>query len=282
MSNFAVENARELEQRHYVKTATSENKWGKIFKGKLNRYVEKFGDDFCIVLILHPKEDDGYLVIPYGEVKSAFTEASLEHSTVSKKSPGWNIFIQNNELRVTRAPQRFPTSAFHPGKRSLAVATDASLASPPGDFTALVSSSDGQGYERDPKVRRAIELHAMDLAMVHYVKLGYSVENKAAFESYDLRCTRLGEEVRVEVKGTRGEGSEVEVTINEVENARGTGWRTDLFVVSGIGIKKAKQGPVAAGGVIQIVEGWRAPQADLSPSRFRCRVPPAGGRASGT
>jgi hypothetical protein len=52
--------------------------------------------------------------------------------------------------------------------------------------------------------------------------------------------------------------------------------------VSGIGIKKAKQGPVAAGGVIQIVEGWRAPQADLSPSRFRCRVPPAGGRASGT
>jgi len=131
----------------------------------------------------------------------------------------------------------------------------------------------GQGYEADPLVRRAVELRAMDLADAHYRAQGFAVENTSAAKFYDLRCTRDGAEVRVEVKGTRNDGSEVEVTIGEVENARGTGWRTDLFVVSAIAVSREDGVIGAYGGSIHIVEGWRPSVEDLTAIRFRCTVP---------
>jgi hypothetical protein len=100
------------------------------------------------------------------------------------------------------------------------------------------------------------------------------VEDTSSTKPYDLRCTGNGAEVRVEVRGTRNDGSAVELTIGEVENARGTGWRTDLFVVSAIAVSRG-DGPVSAyGGSIFIVEGWRPAVEDLSAIRFRCTVPP--------
>ncbi len=131
----------------------------------------------------------------------------------------------------------------------------------------------GQGYEADPLVRRAVELRAMELAATHYRAHGYAVEDTSATKPYDLRCTRKGAEVRVEVKGTRNDGSEVEVTIGEVENARGTGWRTDLFVVSTIAVSRGDGVIGAYGGSSRIVEGWRPSVEDLLAIRFRYTVP---------
>lgn len=130
-----------------------------------------------------------------------------------------------------------------------------------------------QGYEPDPEIRLAVEKWAMACAEAHYRGLGFSVENTARTRPYDLRCTLGDVEIRVEVKGSRGDANEVEVTIGEVENARGAQWRTDLFVVSRIEIVHGDAGPVAARGMCKVVEGWRADPADLTPTRFRCRVP---------
>lgn len=134
------------------------------------------------------------------------------------------------------------------------------------------STAGGQGYERDPAVRAAIDRRAMQLAIAHYKASKYTVENTASTHPFDLRCKGAGREVRVEVKGTRGDGSTVAVTIGEVKSARGKGWRTDLFIVSGIRVT-AGNPPVARGGKETIVRGWVPSVADLEALTYRCRVP---------
>ena len=129
-----------------------------------------------------------------------------------------------------------------------------------------------QGYEPDPDVCRAVEQRAMALAEEHYGALGFDVQNTATTKPYDFRCMLDGLEVRVEVKGTRGDGAAIDVTIGEVENARGAGWRTDLFVVSGILVTRTLDAPVASGGTVRIVAGWRPAPEDLEAIRFRCLV----------
>ncbi|MDI1480409.1 DUF3883 domain-containing protein [Polyangium sp. y55x31] len=156
------------------------------------------------------------------------------------------------------------------------------LARPPGyretlsvAAHALGSAVRGQGYESDPAIRHVIELHAMGLAEAHYQKLGFDVENTASMQPFDFRCTRDGLEVRVEVKGTRTGGETVDVTVAEVENARGTGWRTDLFIVHQVEVVRVDGVPVASGGMIRIIDGWKPLDAHLTPTRFRCVVPAA-------
>lgn len=136
-----------------------------------------------------------------------------------------------------------------------------------------VQRSRVQGYEPNPAVRRAVEEWAMSRAEAHYRAHGFDIERTAATKPYDFRCTRKDLEVRVEVKGSRGDATTVEVTSGEVENARGTRWRTDLFIVSRIGIVHRDVGPVASGGTAHLVKEWRANPEDLSPTRFRCSVP---------
>lgn len=175
---------------------------------------------------------------------------------------------------VTVAWERVPPHASDPGtlRRDARVATidDAPNI---GSEPERRRSVRGQGYEADPAVRRAIEDLAMNKARAWYGRLGFDVDVTADRHPYDLRCTKKGLEVRVEVKGTRLDGSTVEVTLGEVENARGSGWRTDLFIVSGIEVD-AGPPPKARGGSHRVVEGWRPQDADLKPTRFRCTVPP--------
>ena len=130
----------------------------------------------------------------------------------------------------------------------------------------------GQGYESDPKVRKAIELRAMHLAEEHYRRQGFTVDVTADRFPFDLRCTRDGTEVRVEVKGTRSDGSTIEMTSAEVENARGTAWRTDLYVVCGLTLLDEGGTVEAVGGEFLIRESWKPEPEDLTPVRYRVRV----------
>jgi hypothetical protein len=126
----------------------------------------------------------------------------------------------------------------------------------------------GQGFERDPKIRAAVEQRAMDLAAKHYEDQGFTVENTATRFPYDLRCKRGDLEVRVEVKGTRGDGSSIELTVGELNNARGSPWRTDLFLVRSIEVQ-AGTPPAAVGGTVEIMEGWNPQEEDLAPTTYR-------------
>ncbi len=86
-------------------------------------------------------------------------------------------------------------------------------------IAVLVRGRAGQGFANDIAVRRAIERHAVDSACRHLRTEGWTVDDVGDTESFDLRCTRDGEQLHVEVKGTTSAGASVMVTINEVRHA---------------------------------------------------------------
>jgi hypothetical protein len=131
----------------------------------------------------------------------------------------------------------------------------------------------GQGRINDPILRRAIEMRAVELATKHYLAAGFEVEDTGAFESYDLRCSKAGKEIRVEVKGTTGQGKSIQLTTNEVKHAQSRESRVDLFIVSGIEIIRSPGGLQAIGGTIRHLEDWFPFDEHLQPASYTYTVP---------
>ncbi|WP_020140024.1 protein NO VEIN domain-containing protein [Streptomyces sp. 351MFTsu5.1] len=131
--------------------------------------------------------------------------------------------------------------------------------------------SNGAGFVSDPKKRKAIELYAEDLAVAHYEREGWTVERLG--KPYDLHCTRDTEERRVEVKGTTGAATSVDLTINEVEHARDPQNIVDLFVVSDIKVDLLTDTYTASGGRVSHLHDWTPAEEDLRPRSFEYRLP---------
>lgn len=109
----------------------------------------------------------------------------------------------------------------------------------------------------------------MRLAKEHFGAQGWKVHDVSRRESYDLRCTRGGDELRVEVKGTTSDGSSVLLTAHEVQHARERHPAIALFVVSEIKV----QGTEATGGEVRLIEPWRVDDGELKPIAFNYLVP---------
>lgn len=132
-----------------------------------------------------------------------------------------------------------------------------------------IRATDSQGYELSPKRRKAVESHAMKRAAKAYP----GAEDTSKTKSFDLRAHDGTTEVRIEVKGTLGTGEQVILTTNEIQNARGDGWRTDLFIVSGIKLEERDGQFIASGGRTRVIRGWRPLDEDLTPTQYRYKVP---------
>ncbi|MFD5633676.1 DUF3883 domain-containing protein [Streptomyces sp. NPDC127077] len=129
----------------------------------------------------------------------------------------------------------------------------------------------GAGYISDPKKRTAIEKHAEDHAVNHYESHGWMVERLG--KPYDLRCTRGSEERHVEVKGTTGAATSVELTINEVLHARNQNNTVDLYVVSDIKVDTRTDPYTATGDTVTHYEDWEPAEVDLRPRKYEYRLP---------
>ncbi len=105
---------------------------------------------------------------------------------------------------------------------------------------------------------RAVEQRAMEEAMRHYESNGWDVVDVSSQRvGYDIRCTRGNHELHIEVKGVSSDGSEVNLTRNEVEHARECS-DSVLFVLSNIEVSYADDGsPVATDGQARILHPWR-------------------------
>jgi hypothetical protein len=148
------------------------------------------------------------------------------------------------------------------------------------DFRGIIAEiagkrRSGQGYRARAEVRRAIEQHAVDLAEQHYRKQNWNVRNVSVTAPYDLHCTRaMGAELRVEVKGTTSEGTNVFLTKNEVAHAHAHYPNVALLVVSNIRVSTTEDDAVIAeGGTIRLFEPWELNDADLIALDYSYRVP---------
>ncbi|MEU7833671.1 DUF3883 domain-containing protein [Nonomuraea sp. NPDC049129] len=128
----------------------------------------------------------------------------------------------------------------------------------------------GAGRQIDPRKRVAIERHAVELAIEHYEQAGWTAEEVG--KPYDLRLTKPGGERHVEVKGTTGAPTSVELTVNEVQHAREFP-AVDLFVVSDITVAGATPDFTTSGGTVTLVPDWEPAEEDLRPTRFEYRIP---------
>jgi len=130
------------------------------------------------------------------------------------------------------------------------------------------------GYQSDPRVRRAIELHALELAVTYFSGLGYEVDNVGAFQSFDLLVTNGQESRHVEVKGSSGSAITVELTYGEVCNAESY-QPTDLFIVDSVQWWREADGSITTdGGTERVLHDWKPSRDRLAPTRYRYEVPP--------
>lgn len=111
-------------------------------------------------------------------------------------------------------------------------------------------------------------------ARKHYEAAKFVVVDVSKSQPYDLVCTRGEEVIRVEVKGTRDGGGQVRLTIAEVRNARESGVRTDLFVVSPIGVTDVGTKMNCTEGRSHALESWTPREEHLAVTDYRYRVPP--------
>lgn len=131
----------------------------------------------------------------------------------------------------------------------------------------------GQGREPDDGLRRLVEEHAMAVAHAELTRMGFVVEDVSRQRgTLDLLCTsqtRPMTTLRVEVKGTRGDGSAVLVTASEVARACAEPEATALFVVSQIQLTPGRE-PI--GGVWRLYHPWLLERCELYPTQYRCHL----------
>jgi hypothetical protein len=114
----------------------------------------------------------------------------------------------------------------------------------------------GQGLRSSAEERLAIEKRAILVTTEYLKREGWAVADVGLYRPYDLHCVRKSAELRVEVKGTTGDGSAVLLTPGEVSHARDNS-NTALMVVSGINLSTDDDGHVIAeGGQLQVLNPW--------------------------
>lgn len=131
----------------------------------------------------------------------------------------------------------------------------------------------GQGIGLSAPERRAVELHAQGMVEEYYVSLGYTVADVSSTKPFDLCCSRDGDVLHVEVKGTTGLGREVIVTKNEVAHARKQLPMTALAIVSEIRLNRVGDTPTTRGGSMNIWQPWDVDAGSLTPTQFRHSPP---------
>jgi hypothetical protein len=132
-----------------------------------------------------------------------------------------------------------------------------------------------QGFQTNPRIRKAIEDYAMNVAIDHYKSLKYVVDNRSKNRPYDLECTGDEGSLFVEVKGTQSTGEAVFLTANEVKFARSHPDGMVLFLVSNVQVREEGDRVIVSGGNVRILDPWDAddPNGRFWPIAYRYELP---------
>ena len=137
-------------------------------------------------------------------------------------------------------------------------------------------STTSAGYMADPIVRAAIEQQAMNQADALLKELGYETEDVHANSPYDILATETDDEIAVEVKGSSGTATTVELTIGEVNKARDPDCGSMLIVVDQIPFFWKGDEVVTKPGRIRFWPSYDTELTEdrLQPTRFRFLLTP--------
>ena len=126
----------------------------------------------------------------------------------------------------------------------------------------------------DTAVKLAIEEQSMQQAMAYLELQGYSTSNVSRHQSFDILASSKDEELRVEVKGSSGVATAVEVTIGEVNIAKDSRCKSALIVVDQIPFQKRGGVVTTKPGRLRFWPEWEQIDDRLQPLRFNYLLPP--------
>ncbi len=110
MHNYIMDNLDVLKAKHYVRKATATtNYWFDFMEKKLQKYVSKYGADFCMVIYGSESEDDAY-IMPYTDVAILFAEQNLDKRGGRTR---WMGTIRDNIIRLDLSGYSMPISQYH-------------------------------------------------------------------------------------------------------------------------------------------------------------------------
>jgi hypothetical protein len=123
------------------------------------------------------------------------------------------------------------------------------------------------GFQPNVKIRKAVELHAMQRAEDEFRERGYNVKDVSKRKPFDLLCTKANEKKYVEVKGTQGSGVEIVLTAGEVKFIQNNMADCVLCIVKNIQVT-SKNDPKTKGGSLNITEPFDLAKGYLIPFAF--------------
>jgi len=106
MGSFIFDNRDDLSEYHYILKAASGDYWFAARPSKINEYLAKFQDNFCIVLYGSDDIDDCY-IFPFRYIKNLFDNEFLYDGT------RWMGSISNNLLRIRNSKTSISVSGYY-------------------------------------------------------------------------------------------------------------------------------------------------------------------------
>jgi hypothetical protein len=119
---------------------------------------------------------------------------------------------------------------------------------------------------------KAIEQRAVEVTRAYFDGLEYETKDVGSTESYDIKATKEGQTIKIEVKGTTSDGSDVVLTSNEVELHESEHPYNALAVVRHITLHRNGDQPTATGGDMVLEMPWKLDSDRLQPIAYRYRT----------
>jgi predicted HNH restriction endonuclease len=124
MKNLIQSLKRILNSNNYIRKSIASQRYRFKFEYlKLQSYIEKFDENFNLIIIGHDEQETDFFIIPYSSVKSIFTQQNL--AQVKNNSKSWLGRITNNKLRVSNCSTVIDVSNFYGNVSFLASITEA-------------------------------------------------------------------------------------------------------------------------------------------------------------
>jgi hypothetical protein len=143
-------------------------------------------------------------------------------------------------------------------------------------IAALDAISRPRKRRRRPRLtyaeNKAIEQRAVEVTRAHFDGLHYETTDVGSTESYDIKATKNDQTIKIEVKGTTSDGSDVVLTFNEVELHEDEHPNNAFAIVRHILLDRNGDQPTATGGELVLEMPWELDRDRLQPIAYRYRT----------
>ena len=116
VANYVLKNRKALEDKNYIRKAPPRNYFVGFEESLVQGYVERFGEQFNLVIVGDDEDEADFYVIPYGVIRPLLTDETITIQAKGRRR--WLLWIQHNGLKVRHYPGSLDVSEYY-GRASL-------------------------------------------------------------------------------------------------------------------------------------------------------------------